>query len=315
MGDRATGLAAQSARVFGNEMAKREFGAMKGIVLAGGSGTRLYPSTLATSKQLLPVYDKPMIYYPLSTLMFAGIKDILLIARPSDMTNFQVLLGDGSQWGINLNYREQADPRGLADAFIIGRKFVDNAPCSLILGDNIFYGHGLIENLSKAASLSSGAIGFAHPVENPGEYGVISFGDNAEPLTIEEKPSKPNSRWVLTGLYFYDDEVCQIAGSLKPSDRGELEITDINKCYLRKNKLQVVQLGRGFSWFDAGTADSLLEASNFVQTVEKRQGLKICCPEEAAFRMGFINEEELEKTASKIGNPQYRHYVEQIVSE
>tara|TARA_A100001037_G_scaffold300691_1_gene328719 strand:+ start:1205 stop:2107 length:903 start_codon:yes stop_codon:yes gene_type:complete len=295
-------------------MAKRKFDLMRGLILAGGSGSRLYPSTLATSKQLLPIYDKPMIYYPLSTLMFAGIRDILLIAKPSDIPNFQVLLGDGSQWGVNLNYCEQAQPRGLADAFIIGRNFVDNAPCSLILGDNIFYGHGLINYLTKAASLSSGAMGFAHPVENPGEYGVISFDINAQPLTIEEKPNKPRSRWALTGLYFYDAEVCHIAQSLKPSERGELEITDINNCYLRKNKLQVIQLGRGFSWFDAGTADSLLEASNFVQTLEKRQGLKICCPEEAAFRMGFIDEEQLEKTASAIGNPHYRYYVEQIVS-
>ncbi|MBT07289.1 MAG: glucose-1-phosphate thymidylyltransferase [Rhodospirillaceae bacterium] len=287
---------------------------MRGLILAGGSGSRLYPSTLATSKQLLPIYDKPMIYYPLSTLMFAGIRDILLIAKPSDIPNFQVLLGDGSQWGVNLNYCEQAQPRGLADAFIIGRNFVDNAPCSLILGDNIFYGHGLINYLTKAASLSSGAMGFAHPVENPGEYGVISFDINAQPLTIEEKPNKPRSRWALTGLYFYDAEVCHIAQSLKPSERGELEITDINNCYLRKNKLQVIQLGRGFSWFDAGTADSLLEASNFVQTLEKRQGLKICCPEEAAFRMGFIDEEQLEKTASAIRSPHYRYYVEQIVS-
>jgi len=287
---------------------------MKGIILAGGSGSRLYPSTLATSKQLLPVYDKPMIYYPLSTLMFAGIKDILLIAKPSDMANFQSLLGDGAQWGINLNYGEQTEPRGLADAFIVGQKFINNTPCSLILGDNIFYGHGLIEKLSDAALLSSGALGFAHPVENPGEYGVVTFGSNAEPLHIEEKPAKPRSRWALTGLYFYDDEVCDIAENLTPSSRGELEITDVNKRYLSKKKLQVIQLGRGFSWFDAGTADSLLEASNFVQSVEKRQGLKICCPEEAAFRMGFIDEEQLQNRASAIVNPQYRHYVEQIVS-
>ena len=286
---------------------------MRGIVLAGGSGTRLYPSTLATSKQLLPVYDKPLIYYPLATLMFAGIKDILVIVKPSDLSNFQNLLGDGSQWGVNLNYQEQKEPKGLADAFIIGRRFVNREPCSLILGDNIFYGHGLIENLSQAAASSSGAVGFAHPVENPAEYGVITFGNDGNPISIEEKPVKPTSRWALTGLYFYDERVCDIASNLKPSDRGELEITDINRLYLEQGTLKVMKLGRGFSWFDAGTADSLLEAGNFVQTVEKRQGLKICCPEEAAYRMGFINDEQLQKVASSIGNVQYRNYLERIV--
>jgi len=286
---------------------------MRGIVLAGGSGSRLYPSTLATSKQLLPVYDKPLIYYPLATLMFAGIKDILVIVKPSDLNNFQNLLGNGSQWGVNLNYQEQKEPKGLADAFIIGRRFVNREPCSLILGDNIFYGHGLIENLSKAAASSSGAVGFAHPVENPAEYGVITFGNDGNPISIEEKPVKPTSRWALTGLYFYDERVCDIASDLEPSHRGELEITDINRLYLEQGTLKVTKLGRGFSWFDAGTADSLLEAGNFVQTVEKRQGLKICCPEEAAYRMGFINGEQLQRVASSIGNVQYRNYLERIV--
>ena len=288
---------------------------MRGIILAGGSGSRLYPSTLATSKQLLPVYDKPMIYYPLATLMFAGIKDILVIVKPSDMRNFQNLLRDGSQWGVNLNYQEQKEPKGLADAFIIGREFVNREPCSLILGDNIFYGHGLIENLSEAATSSSGAVGFAHSVENPSEYGVITFGNDGNPISIEEKPLKPKSRWALTGLYFYDERVCDIAADLEPSDRGELEITDINRLYLEQGTLKVTKLGRGFSWFDAGTADSLLEASNFVQTVEKRQGLKICCPEEAAYRMGFINDEQLLRVASSIGNIQYRDYLERIVPD
>ena len=288
---------------------------MRGIILAGGSGSRLYPSTLATSKQLLPVYDKPMIYYPLATLMFAGIKDILVIVKPSDMRNFQNLLRDGSQWGVNLNYQEQKEPKGLADAFIIGRGFVNREPCSLILGDNIFYGHGLIENLSEAATSSSGAVGFAHSVENPFEYGVITFGNDGNPISIEEKPLKPKSRWALTGLYFYDERVCDIAADLEPSDRGELEITDINRLYLEQGTLKVIKLGRGFSWFDAGTADSLLEASNFVQTVEKRQGLKICCPEEAAYRMGFINGEQLLRVASSIGNIQYRDYLERIVPD
>ena len=286
---------------------------MRGIVLAGGSGSRLYPSTLATSKQLLPVYDKPLIYYPLATLMFAGIKDILVIVKPSDYNNFQNLLGDGSQWGVNLNYQEQKEPKGLADAFIIGRRFVNREPCSLILGDNIFYGHGLIDNLSNASAASSGAVGFAHPVENPTEYGVITFSKDGNPISIEEKPLKPTSHWVLTGLYFYDERVCDIASDLEPSDRGELEITDINRLYLEEGALKVTRLGRGFSWFDAGTADSLLEAGNFVQTVEKRQGLKICCPEEAAYRMGFINDEQLQRVASSIGNIQYRNYLERIV--
>ena len=283
--------------------------------MAGGSGSRLYPSTVATSKQLLPIYDKPMIYYPLVTLMFAGIRDILVIAKPSDMGNFQKLLCDGSQWGINLSYKEQTEPRGLADAFIIGRPFVNSQPCSLILGDNIFYGHGLIEKLCEAATVSSGAVGFAHPVENPSEYGVISFNKEGDPIGIQEKPVEPLSRWVLTGLYFYDERVCDMAADLRPSKRGELEITDINTLYLEEGKLRVTKLGRGFSWFDAGTADSLLEASNFVQTVEKRQGLKICCPEESAYRMGFIDEEQLYRVASSIKNTRYRKYLEEIFPE
>ena len=286
---------------------------MRGIILAGGSGSRLYPSTKAISKQLLPVYDKPMIYYPLATLMFARITDILLIAKPSDMVSFENLLGDGSQWGISLSYQEQAEPRGLADAFIVGRSFIDSEPCSLILGDNIFYGHGLIKNLHNSSTFSSGAIGFAHSVENPSEYGVISFDKEGDPISIEEKPNEPKSRWALTGLYFYDKDVCDMAADLKPSKRGELEITDINKLYLAQNKLKVVKLGRGFSWFDAGTADSLLEASNFVQSIEKRQGLKISCPEESAYRMGFIDEEQLRRIASGISNDQYRQYLERIV--
>ena len=287
---------------------------MRGIVLAGGSGTRLYPSTLATSKQLLPVYDKPLIYYPLATLMFAGIKDILVIVKPSDLKNFQNLLGDGSQWGVNLNYQEQKEPKGLADAFIIGRRFVNREPCSLILGDNIFYGHGLIENLSQAAASSSGAVGFAHPVENPAEYGVITFGNDGNPISIEEKPVKPTSRWALTGLYFYDERVCDIASNLKPSDRGELEITDVNKFFLKQNTLRVELFDRGTAWLDTGTIQSLLDAGNFIRVLEERQGLKIGCPEEIAYQQGFIDADQLEALAKRLGKSGYGQYLLELLA-
>jgi glucose-1-phosphate thymidylyltransferase len=288
---------------------------MKGIILAGGRGTRLNPLTLAMSKQLLPVYDKPMIYYPLSMLMLAGIREILVISTPEDLPTFQRLLGDGSQWGLRFEYAEQAEPRGLADAFLVGRQFINGNPVCLILGDNIFFGSGLASQLRSAASLDQGALVFAYPVRDPQRYGVIEFDDENKAISIEEKPQHPRSHFAVPGLYFYDKHVVQIAESLEPSPRGEIEITDLNRVYMEKGELKVIPIGRGIAWLDAGTHESLLQAANFVQAVEDRQGLMISCPEEIAFRMGFINRDHLRTLALQMKNNGYGKHLLDLVDQ
>ncbi len=288
---------------------------MKGIILAGGAGTRLYPLTLSISKQLLPVYDKPMIYYPLSMLMLAGISDILVISTPEALPQFRSLLRDGRQWGLTLSYIEQTAPRGLADAFIVGREFVGGQPACLILGDNIFYGHGLPEKLRAAARLTEGARVFAYPVKDPERYGVIEFDESGRAISIEEKPKKPRSHYAVPGLYFYDTQVSEIAANLKPSPRGELEITDVNRIYLERGQLSVEPLGRGFAWLDAGTHESLLQAANFVQAMEDRQGMMISCPEEIAYRMGYIGREELRGLGETMRSNSYGQYLLRLIEE
>jgi glucose-1-phosphate thymidylyltransferase len=287
---------------------------MKGIILAGGRGTRLFPLTIGVSKQLLPVYDKPMVYYPLSMLMLAGIREILVISTPEAIPAFRMLLGSGDQWGLRFVYAEQPDPRGLADAFLVGKEFIRQEPVCLILGDNIFFGHGLPENLRKAAELTRGALIFAYPVRDPERYGVVEFDENGRALSIEEKPERPRSHYAVPGIYFYDHQVVKFAESLQPSPRGELEITDLNCKYLQRGELQVQPLGRGIAWLDAGTHESLLQAAGFVQAVEDRQGMMISCPEEIAFRMEYIGREELRRQAEKINN-QYGAYLMRLLED
>lgn len=288
---------------------------MKGIILAGGSGTRLHPLTLAVSKQIMPVYDKPMIYYPLSTLMLAGIRDILVISTPRDLPDFQALMGDGKQWGLSLSYAEQAHPDGLAQAFLIGARFIGNDPVALVLGDNIFYGHGLPKMLAAATARTGGATVFGYQVKDPRRYGVVAFDARRNAISIEEKPAAPKSNYAVTGLYFYDNDVVRIARAIKPSARGELEITDVNRRYLEAGRLHVELMGRGFAWLDTGTHESLLDAAQFVRLLGERQGLKICCPEEIAFSQGYIDAAQLERLAAPLQKSGYGDYLLRVLRE
>jgi glucose-1-phosphate thymidylyltransferase len=288
---------------------------VKGIILAGGSGTRLYPATRVVSKQLLPVYDKPMVYYPLSTLMLAGIRDILVISTPEDTPRFEALLGNGKKWGVRLSYAVQPKPEGLAQAFLVGREFIGKDPVALVLGDNIFYGHELTTLLARGAGRKSGATVFAYPVNDPQRYGVVAFDAQGKAVSIEEKPKQPKSRYAIVGLYFYDNRVVDIASGLRPSARGELEITDVNRAYLERGELDVIAMGRGMAWLDTGTHETLLEAAHFIETIERRQGLKIACPEEIAYRMGFIRADDLRRLAEPLAKSGYGRYLLRILEE